>query len=138
MQLNGMYRVGTDDEQLRLFERFEDAMALRHPVKVTYFREKGVDVVTGRTLYVKTTRMVEPHELTNNKHGDLIVKVVDRSPRKEKRPAYRTIRLDRIAFSRRTGLALMTVKVNEGYLNPTRLDGVDLHPSKGQLTGVSA
>lgn len=136
--VNGLYRLGTEAEQLRLYERFEDAMALRHPVRLTYFRQKSQrDPATGKPQYVRTTRTVEPYELDMTLDGAMIVRVIDRTPRHDKRPAYRTIRLDRIAFSRTTGHALMNMRTRDRYLLPSPLDGAELHPTKGELTGVA-
>lgn len=130
------YRFCTEIEQLRLFERLEAAIEHRHPVTVTYFKEKRVKVWSERAgayvekpsgLYVKTRRVVEPYELRQTLAGNLIVKVMDRSPENAERPESRTIRLDRIAFSRAQGTPLMRVHPRGRYLCPSPLDD----PEKG-------
>lgn len=124
-------RFCNDDEQLRLFERLEDAIALRKPVRVTYFKErkdprgKKMTLSTGEQMYIKVTRTVEPYELCQTLAGHLTVKVMDRSPEGEERPASRTIRLDRIAFSRRQRRPLMQVMFTGRWLCPSPLDETD-------------
>jgi hypothetical protein len=125
------YRWCTDDEQLRLFDRLEDAIAHRKPVRVTYFKErkdvrgKRMTLPTGEVMYVKVTRVVEPYELRQTIAGRLVVHVMDRSPEGEERPASRTIRLDRIAFSRRQRKPLMNVMFSGRWLCPSPLDETD-------------
>jgi len=125
------YRFCNDDEQLRLFERLEDAMTLRKPVRVTYFKErkdirgKRMTLPTGEQMYVKVRRIVEPFELCQTLAGHLTVKVVDRSPNDSERPDTRTIRLDRIAFSNAQRAPLMRVMLSGRYMCPTPLDETD-------------
>lgn len=127
------YRFCTDDEQLRLFDRLEDAIALRKPVRVSYFKEKRVKVWSARAnayvekpsgLFVKVTRVVEPYELHQTIAGNLIVKAMDRSPKNAERPEPRTIRLDRIAFSHAQRRPLMRVMFTGRWLCPSPLDDV--------------
>lgn len=118
------YRFPTELEQLALYERFEWAIEHRKPVVVTFFEQKRD--AHGRPMWfddkrpylVKTTRTVEPYELQQTIAGNLIVRVIDRSPRDAERPDYRTIRLDRIAVSLHTGKPKMTVKHSGRYLVP--------------------
>lgn len=128
------YRFPTNTEQLRLFERFEDAMAWRAPITLTYFKEHGRDR-GGYMLYTRTTRIIEPYELTTTAGGAIIVRVIDRTAR-DKRPAYRSVRLDRIAVSRCTNRPLLTVHTSRRYLHPSPLDDMWLHPTKGQLNAL--
>ena len=127
------YRFPTDREQLRLFDRIEDAMTWRKPITLSYFKDKGTDAA-GYRLYVKVTRTVEPHDLVPA-DGSFIMRCVDRTP-STGRPAYRSIRLDRIAVSRTTNRPLFTLHLKGRYLNPTLLDGKPLHPTKGALTSA--
>lgn len=130
-----------EDEQLYLRHLFAFAMAHRSPVRVSFFKQKKDDHGRpvrsgGRDLYVKVTRVVEPHELIVTKSGHRAVKVVDRTPEGEFRPDYRTIRLDRITFSRPTGKPIAHVLAGQGYLCPSLLDGRELYPRKRVLTSV--
>lgn len=128
------YRFPTATEQLRLFERFEDAMSWRTPITLTYFKEIGRDRDgNGVMLYTRTTRIIEPYEPATTLGGAIIMRAIDRTSA-DKRPAYRSIRLDRIAVSRRTNRPLLTVHTSRRYLHPSPLDGEWLHPTKGELT----
>ena len=122
---------GSEEEQLRLRHLFASAMDNRSPVRVSYFKEKG----RGTGLYVKVTRVVEPYAFGVSKAGKRLVYVVDRTPEGVgSRPDYRTIRLDRVAFSRSQGRALAVRLLSLGYLCPSRLDFRELHPDKRVLT----
>ncbi len=124
----------SESEQLDLRHLFASAMDRRAPVRVSFFKEKG----RGSGLFVKVTRVVEPYAFGVSKAGKRLVYVVDRSPEgMGSRPDYRTIRLDRVAFSRRTGKALAVRLLSLGYLCPSRLDFRELHPDKRQLTARS-
>lgn len=136
------YRFCTETEQLRLFERLEAAIEHRHPVTVSYFKEKRVKVWSKRAgayvdkpsgLYVKVTRVVEPYELAQTLAGHLIVKVMDRSPENAERPESRTIRLDRIAYSRAQRRPLVQVMFTGRWLCPSPLDD----PEKGGSAPVA-
>ena len=136
----------SEEEQLRLRHLFASAMDHRAPVRVSYFKEKIVDVWSERTqryvkkpsgLFVKVTRVVEPYAFGVTKAGNRVVHVVDRSPEGiGSRPDYRTIRLDRIAFSRSQGKALAVRLLSLGFMCPSRLDFRELHPTKRVLTSV--
>ena len=122
------FRFCSDDEQLGLFDLMEDAMALRKPLRISYFKErkdirgKVITIKTGEPTYVKVTRIVEPYELRQTIAGHLIALVMDRSPNDSERPASRTIRLDRVAFSRQTGRPLAHLMRRGRYLCPSPLD----------------
>lgn len=135
----------SEEEQLRLRHLFASAMDHRAPVRVSYFKEKIVDVWSERTqryvkkpsgLFVKVTRVVEPYAFGVTKAGNRVVYVVDRTPEGTWGPDYRTIRLDRVAFSRAAGRALATRLLSQGFICPSRLDFRELHPSKRALTSV--
>ncbi len=72
------------------------------------------------------------------KLGKRVVKVVDRAPENSNGPAYRSIRLDRVVFSRATGKSLAHVMSRHGYLCRSLLDGKPLHGTKRQLTAPLA
>lgn len=135
------YRMSTgEDEQLHLRHLFASAMDHRAPVRVSYFEEKrAVDPDTGRDrkwpgVYVKTTRVVEPYEFGVSKAGNRFVRVVDRTPEGVgSRPAYRTIRLDRIAYSRSQHKPLAVRMLSHGFLCPSLLDNKPLYPTKRVL-----
>lgn len=125
------YRFCTETEQLRLFERLEAAIEQRHPLTVTYFKQrrnaKGKKMVfkDGSPLFVKTTRVIEPYELAQTIAGDLIVKVMDRNPSDSERPRPSTIRLDRIAYSKAKRRPIMQAHPRGRYLCPSPLDDMD-------------
>lgn len=125
------YRWCTETEQLRLFERLEAAIEHRHPLTVSYFKQRRDtqgDLMTfedGTPLFVKTTRVIEPYELAQTLAGHLIVKVMDRSPNDSERPASRTIRLDRIAYSKAKGRPIMQAHPRGRYMCPSPLDETD-------------
>lgn len=141
------YRMSTsDEEQLHLWHLFADAMARRAPVEVTFFKSKkitqtftshGLPSVITYTGYVKVSRTVEPFAFgADFTKGTRWVKVVDRTPEGVgSQPAYRTIRLDRIAVNTRTGKPLAVRKLTYGFICPSLLDHRPLYPTKGQLTG---
>lgn len=143
------YRMSSsEEEQLELRYLFADAMDRRAPVQVSYFKERSAlveDPVTGRVQkkkirgqYVKVTRTVEPYGFGVAKDGSRIVKVVDRTPEGlGSRPDYRSIRLDRVAVSRRTGRALVVRRLTLGFLCPSPLDRRPLHPTKGVLVSAA-
>jgi hypothetical protein len=88
----------------------------------------------GNPVYVKVTRVVEPHELTVTRDGKRIVKVVDRTPEGVgSQPEYRTIRLDRVAVRYNDGKPVAVRMLTHGYLCPTLLDNKPLHPTKRVL-----
>lgn len=144
------YRMSTsEEEQYHLWLMFASAMDHRAPMRVSYFKERSElveDPVTGalrkqkiKGQYVKVTRVVEPHEFHVTKDGHRIVKVVDRTPEGVgSQPDYRTIRLDRVAYSRAQHKVLAERLMSQGYLCPSLLDNRPLHPTKGQLTGAAA
>lgn len=138
------YRMSTgESEQLHLWLLFAFAMQHRAPVKVSFFETikdpHGKPVTSaGRELFKRTTRTVEPHELVVTKLGNRVVKVVDRAPENSNGPAYRSIRLDRVVFSRATGQSLARVMTRHGYLCRSLLDGKPLHGTKRQLTAPLA
>lgn len=137
------YRMAHDErDQLNTWYLFREAITRRAPVRVSYFKRKKdiqrapVTDKYGNPVYAKVTRVVEPYELTTTSDGKHIVRVVDRTPEGvNSRPEYRMIRLDRVAVSYRTRLPLVTPMWSYGYLCPTPLDGDELHPNKGELTG---
>lgn len=136
------FRMANEAEQLHLWLLFRYAMDHRMPVRVSYFKEKKDDqhrpvrTPGGAPIYVKITRIVEPHELTQTKAGHSLVKVVDRTPEDDKGPAYRSIRLDRVAFSWATSKVLAHVMAGQRYICPSLLDGKELQPRKRELTGA--
>jgi hypothetical protein len=137
----GFRMTVSDDEQYHVRQLFASAMDHRAPVRVSFFKqlkdEKHRPVFSGgRPLFVKVTRVVEPHAFGVTKAGDRVVKVVDRTPEGELRPEYRTIRLDRVAVSRSTGKVLATRLLTQGYLCPTLLDFKPLHPTKRVLSAA--
>lgn len=143
------YRMSaSEEEQLELRYLFADAMARRAPVQVSFFKERSAlveDTRTGQMVkrkirgqYVKVTRVVEPYGFGVARDGSRTVKVVDRTPEGlGSRPDYRSIRLDRVAVSRRTGRALVTRRLTLGFLCPSPLDRRPLHPTKGVLAGAA-
>lgn len=144
------YRMSaSEEEQLHLRHLFADAMDRRAPVEVSFFKERSAvieDPVTGEPRkkkikgeYVKVTRTVEPYAFHVAKDGARSVLVVDRNPEGVgSQPAYRSIRLDRVAVSRRTSRPLVTRRLTLGYLCPSLLDRRALHPTKGALVGAAA
>lgn len=138
------YRFSVDEsEQLHLWLLFGYAMEHRCPVRVSFFEHKkdaqGEREYQGdRALFVKTTRTVEPYELAVTSDGRRIVRVVDRAPEGSNGPAYRTIRLDRVAHSNTTKKPLTRVMTKHGYLCRSLLDGKPLHGTKRQLTARMA
>lgn len=131
----------TEDDQLYLWQMFRSAMDRRAPVRITYFEtkkyesgpDKGKPVLTesGSLMYARISRVVEPYELDVTEDGHRIVRVVDRTPKGVgSRPEYRTYRLDRFAVRFADGRPLVTRMLTHGYLCPSRLDGVSLHPRK--------
>lgn len=138
------YRMSDGEgEQLHLWLLFAYAMDRRSPVRVSFFETikdpHGKPVTSGgRELFQRTTRTVEPHELTVTKLGHRIVRVVDRAPENSDGPAYRSIRLDRVVFSRATGKSLAHVMTRHGYLCRSLLDGKPLHGTKRVLTAHMA
>jgi hypothetical protein len=127
----GFRMCHNEDEQLDLWHLFRSAMDHRAPVRVSFFKQKKDD--DGRPIhdhYVKVTRVVEPSELTVTKDGRRVVKVVDRSPEGTWGPEYRTIRLDRVAYSRHTRRPLAVRMLTHHYMCPSELDGLKLHPNK--------
>jgi hypothetical protein len=134
------YRMTTaEDEQYHLRQLFASAMDHRAPVRVSFFKRlKRPDrsVVPGQ--YVKVTRVVEPFAFDVSKDGARIVRVVDRTPEGVWGPAYRAIRLDRIAASRHTGKPLATRLLSQGYICPSLLDFRPLHSTKRVLTAQQA
>lgn len=128
----------SEQEQLHLRHLFASAMDKRSPVRVSFFKEKKVKG-RGIGLFVKVTRVVEPYAFGVSKAGKRLVYVVDRTPEGVgSRPDYRSIRLDRVAFSRSRGKALAVRLLSLGYLCPSRLDFRELHPDKRQLTSRAA
>lgn len=147
--MHGFRMSESQEEQLHLWHLFADAMARRAPVEVTFFKSKMIThtyVEHGETKtitypgFVRVTRTVEPHGFGADwTKGTRWVKVVDRNPEGVgSRPAYRTIRLDRVAVNSRTGRPLATRRLSIGYLCPSLLDHKPLHPTKGQLVGAAA
>lgn len=140
------YRMSaSEEEQYHLWLLFASAMDHRAPVRVSYFEEKkAVDPDTGRVrrfpgIYVKTTRVVEPHGFFVTAAGYRLVRVVDRTPEGlGSQPAYRSIRLDRIAYSRAQSKPLAVRMLTHGYLCPSLLDNKPLHPTKTVLTARAA
>lgn len=136
----GFRMASAEEDQYHLWHLFASAMAHRAPVRVSYFKRKTdeqhrpeVDRF-GNPVFVKVTRVVEPHDLTVTKGGARIVKVVDRTPEGVgSQPEYRSIRLDRVAVRYRDGKPLAVRMLTHGYLCPTLLDGKPLHPTKRVL-----
>lgn len=136
----GFRMAHTEEDQYHLWLLFASAMAHRAPVRVSFFKRRKDDQhkpVTdrfGNPVYVKVTRVVEPHELTVTRDGKRIVKVVDRSPEGVgSQPEYRTIRLDRVAVRYNDGKPVAVRMLTHGYLCPTLLDNKPLHPTKRVL-----
>lgn len=130
------YRMPSGEaEQLYLRHLFANAMEQRSPVRVSFFEQKKLP--NGKRipgLYVKVTRVVEPHGFHVARDGKRSVLVVDRTPNGVgSRPAYRAIRLDRIAYSRAQRRFLIRRMLTYGYLYPSLLDRKPLHPTKGEL-----
>jgi hypothetical protein len=138
------YRMATGEaEQLDLWLMFASAMEHRCPVRVSFFKRKKDDAhkpVTdrfGNPVYVRVTRVVEPHELTVTRDGRRIVKVVDRAPEGVgSRPEYRTIRLDRVAVRYSDSRPFAQRMLTHGFLCPSLLDGKPLHPTKRVLAAA--
>ena len=142
------YRMSNaEEEQYDLWLLFGSAIDHRAPVRVSFFKERSElvpDPVTGALRkkkipgqYVKVTRVVEPYGFHVTKEGHRVVLVVDRTPEGVgSQPAYRSIRLDRVAHSRMTGKALAHRLMTQGYLCPSLLDFRPLHRTKGQLVGA--
>lgn len=135
-----------DAEELHLRHLFADAMERRAPVRVSFFKQKKVKVWSERKgryvekatgLYVKVTRVVEPYAFQVAANGARSVLVVDRTPEDSPGPDYRTIRLDRVAWSRATGKPLAVRMITHGYLCPTLLDRRPLHPTKRVLASAA-
>ncbi len=130
------YRMSTTEgEQLDVRHLFASAMERRAPVRVSFFKQKGKDS-DGRPLYVKVTRVVEPYEFGVTRDGHRIVKVVDRTPDGTWGPEYRTIRLDRVAHSLKTGRPIAVRMLSHHYMCPSRLDYRELHPTKRVLVAA--
>lgn len=136
----GFRMAHAEAEQYRLWLLFASAMDRRAPVRVSFFkRKKGPDRRPlsdrfGNPVFVKVSRVVEPHALSVTRDGRRVVKVVDRTPEGVgSRPAYRTIRLDRIAVRYADGRPLAVRMLTHGYLCPSLLDRRPLHPSKRVL-----
>lgn len=135
------YRMAAGEaDQLNVWFLFRSAIALRAPVRVSYFKRKKDDQHRptvdkyGNPVYVKITRVVEPYQLEQQGDGHYIARVVDRAPEGvDSSPEYRTIRLDRVAVRYNDGTPVMTVMRTYGFLCPTLLDGDELHPTKGGL-----
>jgi hypothetical protein len=128
-----------EDEQYDLRQLFASAMDHRAPVRVSYFKQlKRPDRAIVPGQYVKVTRVVEPFDFDVAKIGARIVRVVDRTPDGVWGPAYRAIRLDRVAFSRSTGKPLAVRLLSQGFICPTLLDGKPLHSTKRVLTARAA
>lgn len=139
----GFRMAYTDEDQLDLWLMFASAMEHRAPVRVSFFKRKTDDQHRpaydqyGNPVFVKVTRVVEPHELTVTKQGRRIVKVVDRNPEGVgSRPEYRTIRLDRVAVRYADQRPVATRMLSHGYLCPSLLDGKPLHPTKRELVAA--
>lgn len=137
------YRLShTEADQLDLWLLFRSAMTRRAPVRISYFEakkheggpDKGKPVLhNGLPIYVKISRVVEPHALFVTADGHHAVQVVDRAPKGAgSQPAYRTYRLDRFAVRYSTGKPMAVRMLSYGYLCPTLLDGQRLHPRKIQ------
>ncbi len=118
------YRLPTEAEQLRLWERIEDAIARRTPLHVTYFEQRKDDngkplfYSNGRPALVKTTRIVEPYEVDMTRDGHMIMRTVDRKRMAEEKLAIRTVRLDRIGVSLATRRPLMRALRRDTYKVP--------------------
>lgn len=132
----GYRMTATESEQLHLRHLFADAMARRAPVRVSFFKERKLK---GRPTgqYVKVTRVVEPYGFHVSATGKRSVLVVDRTPDGTWGPEYRSVRLDRIAYSRAQNRPLITRMVSQGYMCPTMLDHRPLHPTKRQLSAAA-
>lgn len=138
------YRMAyTEEDQLDLWLLFGSAMNHRAPVRVSYFKQKKderrrpVKDRWGNFVYVRVTRVVEPHALDVTEDGHRIVRVVDRTPEGVgSRPDYRTIRLDhvvvRFADNRPAAIRMLT----HGYLCPSLLDGKPLYSTKRVLAAA--
>lgn len=143
--MSGVYgfRMAFEEhDQLYVREMFRSAIDHRCPVRVMFFKRKKDDSHRpvsdkyGNPVYVRVTRVVEPYEFDRTKGGKRIVRVVDRTPEGvDSRPAYRTIRLDHVAVRYADQRPVLTRMMTHGFLCPTPLDGDELHPTKGELTG---
>lgn len=132
-----MYRLPTELEQLEIMERLQLAIDNRHPVTLTFFKEKeithrytvnGVQLTTTYTGYVPVRRTCEPWMVGfHQSDGHPYVRAVAWSPTDEKGPMYRTYPIPRIAVSTTTGRPLLTVHTSK----PRHCQGlVDLAEAK--------
>lgn len=137
-------RPATDDETVRAIELVERAIRERRTVKIWFFKElrddrgyarwfkDSLDAVFGRRKMLRNTpsmRTVEPLEWDTNAAGEPYMRAIVLGAPGHDLPVIRTIRLDRVAVSSRTGLRLVLTR------RPFRIEGTGLDPQR-QTTSV--